>query len=152
MPKEEERHRAHLRMYVCMCVCDTRRGEGYERTCFRQRRAKEKERRRGGGGDSGSDRVGIEHVLRRSSFSIRVISSLGLPWTPLPSRPDTFSSASSSYTRSTLIPRLLPRCPYAKCIYVLCKASNRRWPRQPDAHCVINTDALVVPLTPQLLL
>lgn len=42
--------------------------------------------------------------------------------------------------------RLLPRRPYAKCIYVLCKASNRRWPREPDAHCVINTDALVVPL------
>lgn len=40
------------------------------------------------------------------------------------------------------------RHPYAKCIYVLCKASNRRWPREPDAQCVINTDALVVSFPP----
>lgn len=39
--------------------------------------------------------------------------------------------------------RILPRHPCRKCIYVLCKASNRRWPREPDARRVINTDALV---------
>lgn len=39
------------------------------------------------------------------------------------------------------------RYPDAKCIYVLCKTSNRRWPREPDAYCVINTDALVVSLS-----
>lgn len=44
--------------------------------------------------------------------------------------------------------RLPSRRPNAKCIYVLCKASNRRWPREPDAQCVINTDALVVPFPP----
>lgn len=44
--------------------------------------------------------------------------------------------------------RLPSRHPYAKCIYVLCKASNRRWPREPDAQCVINTDALVVSFPP----
>lgn len=40
--------------------------------------------------------------------------------------------------------RILPRRPYRKCIYVLCKAGNRRWPREPDARRVINTDALVL--------
>lgn len=57
-----------------------------------------------------------------------------------------------SYTSSDLpkvsSARLPSRRLYAKCIYVLCKASNRRWPREPDAQCVINTDALVVPFPP----
>jgi hypothetical protein len=44
-----------------------------------RKRERERERGRGGGGDSGSDRVGIEHVLRRSSFSIRASSSLSAP-------------------------------------------------------------------------
>lgn len=65
----------------------------------------------------------------------------------------TFSSAPPpSYTSSDLpkvsSARLPSRRLYAKCIYVLCKASNRRWPREPDAQCVINTDALVVPFPP----
>lgn len=67
-----------------------------------------------------------------------------------PSR--TFSTVPSSYTSSDLTKvssaRLPSRRPYAKCIYVLCKASNRRWPREPDAQCVINTDALVVSFPP----
>lgn len=72
----------------------------------------------------------------------------------LPTTPSSrmFSSAPSSYTSSDLTKvssaRLLSRRPYTKCIYVLCKASNRRWPREPDAQCVINTDALVVPFPP----
>lgn len=110
------------------------------------KRKRKRKRGRSGGGDSGSDRVGIEHVLRRSSFSIRARSS------SLPSSPPYYFSASSSYTSSDLtkvsLARLPFRRPYAKCIYVLCKASNRRWPREPDAQCVINTDALVVPFPP----
>lgn len=46
--------------------------------------------------------------------------------------------------------RILPRHPYRKCIYVLCKAGNRRWPREPDARRVINTDALVLSLSSTL--
>lgn len=104
MPEEEERQRAYSRVYVC--VCDTRKGEGYERTCFRQRRAKEKDRER-------------ERKRWRRRFRFRPSGNRTrsppflvfdprhiLPWPPLPSRPNTFSSASSSYTRSTLIPRL----------------------------------------------
>lgn len=51
-----------------------------------------------------------------------------------------------SLPRSSPLPSfcILPRHPYRKCIYVLCKAGNRRWPREPDARRVINTDALVL--------
>lgn len=47
----------------------------------RQAKEKEREKERSGGGDSGSNRVGIKHVLRRSSFSIRARSS-SLPSSP----------------------------------------------------------------------
>lgn len=144
LPRGDERENERKRLFKC--------GREREGRDPRRTRAKEKERERGrsGGGDSGSDRVGIEHVLRRSSFSIRARSS-SLPSLHLSY---TFSSAppSPSYTSSDLpkvsSARLPSRRLYAKCIYVLCKASNRRWPREPDAQCVINTDALVVPFPP----
>lgn len=50
----------------------------------------------------------------------------------------------SSFFLAPTFFRILPRRPYRKCIYVLCKAGNRRWPREPDARRVINTDALVL--------
>lgn len=100
----------------------------------------------------------MEHVPRRSSFSIRARSSL--PPSRLPAGRDQRFSSSLPYASPALAPsfpyppapppflgstffRVLPRHPYRKCIYVLCKAGNRRWPREPDARHVINTDALV---------
>lgn len=85
LPRGDEREkrkgeRGRKRENVCSNVRSSKRN-ARERE-LRRRRAKEKERGRGGGGDSGSDRVGIEHVLRRSSFSIRARSSI-LPF-PLP--------------------------------------------------------------------
>lgn len=68
---------------------------------------------------------------------------------PLPLVPIRYP-ASSSYARSVLVgsSSIPPRSrPYAKCICVLCKTSDRRWPREPDAHRVINTD---VPRYPSL--
>lgn len=89
----------------------------------------------------------MEHVLRRSSFSIHARSSR------LPLQPFRPSSSSLPYTSPAFIllcrsspptsSRILPRHPCRKCIYVLCKVSTRRWPREPDARRVINTDALV---------
>ena len=55
----------------------------------------------------------------------------------------TLCRLSSFFLAPTFL-RILPRRPYRKCIYVLCKAGNRRWPREPDARRVINTDALVL--------
>lgn len=85
LPRGDERGNERKRLFKCG---REREGRGPRRT-----RAKEKERERGrsGGGDSGSDRVGIEHVLRRSSFSIRARSS-SLPSLHLSY---TFSSAPS---------------------------------------------------------
>ena len=74
-------------------------------------------------------------VPRRSSFSIRVNHPLRLCL--------TLCRLSSFFLAPTFL-RILPRRPYRKCIYVLCKAGNRRWPREPDARRVINTDALVL--------
>lgn len=71
-----------------------------------------------------------------------------LPSTSLirsPPRPPSYTSSDLPKVSSARLPS---RRLYAKCIYVLCKASNRRWPREPDAQCVINTDALVVPFPP----
>lgn len=69
LPRGDERENERKRLFKC--------GREREGRDPRRTRAKEKERERGrsGGGDSGSDRVGIEHVLRRSSFSIRARSS-----------------------------------------------------------------------------
>ena len=111
----------------------------------------------------------MEHVPRRSSFSIRARSSrLPLSHQPYPSTlPYTspalllllllllllfllFSSLFRSSLSASIFFRILPRHPYRKCIYVLCKASNRRWPREPDARRVINTDALVPSLSSSL--
>lgn len=49
--------------------------------------------------------------------------------------------------RSSSRVSLPSRYPDAKCIYVLCKTSNRRWSRELDAYCVINTDVLAVSLS-----
>lgn len=58
---------------VRTCARVNERGTRERELC--RRRERERERGRSGEGDSGSDRVGIEHVLYRSSFSIRARSS-----------------------------------------------------------------------------
>ena len=93
----------------------------------------------------------MEHVPRRSSPFLAVPRFRSAPDPPAcPSRVNhplrlclTLCRLSSFFLAPTFL-RILPRRPYRKCIYVLCKAGNRRWPREPDARRVINTDALVL--------
>lgn len=69
--KDRERKNEGGREKTSVQTCARGRGTQRNESC----RKRERERERGGEGDSGSDRVGIEHVLRRSSFSIRARSS-----------------------------------------------------------------------------
>lgn len=95
--REKDRERESEGENVCSNVRASKR-DTRERE-LRSRRERERRRGRGGERDSGSDRVGIEHVLRRSSFSIRArFSSLSTLLPPLPS----LSFAPFSYTSSDL--------------------------------------------------
>lgn len=124
---------------------------------LRRRRAEEKERK-----EDAEEEIPVPTEWESNTFLAvpRFRSAPDPPSPPppyLPATPSyTFSTAPFSYALSDLSKvssaRLPSRRPYAKCIYVLCKASNRRWPREPDAQCVINTDALVVPFPPSSLL
>lgn len=108
--REREKERETEGENVCSNVRASERYTG-ERE-LRPRRERERRRgRRGEERDSGSDRVGIEHVLRRSSFSIRArfssLSTLLLPPPSSPSRPSlTLRRTSRLFGASSLSPSL----------------------------------------------
>lgn len=101
LPRGDEREKYRERESEGENVCSNVRASKRDTRERELRSRRERERRRGRGGerDSGSDRVGIEHVLRRSSFSIRArFSSLSTLLPPLPS----LAFAPFSYTSSDL--------------------------------------------------
>lgn len=138
------RKRGNVRPCVCVRVCEKNTrvrdfvGDESEKKNKKKEEAKEK--------------IPVPAKWESNTFSA-VPRFRSAPDPLFSSHPDMFTIASCSYTLPALIPRVsLPsRYPDAKCIYVLCKTSNRRWPREPDAHCIINTDALVVCLSCPLL-
>lgn len=139
------RTREKERENVCSIVRASERDTRERELCRKRERERERE-------EEAEKEIPVPTEWESNTFSAvpRFRSAPDPPPYLPPSR--TFSSAPSSYTWSDLTKvssvRLPSRHPYAKCIYVLCKASNRRWPREPDAQCVINTDALVVSFPP----
>lgn len=141
--KDRERKNEGEREKTSVQMCARGRGTQRNESCVENEKEREEEAEK---------EIPVPTEWESNTFSavLRFRSAPDPPFYLPPSR--TFSSAPSSYTSSDLTKvssvRLPSRRPYAKCIYVLCKASNRRWPREPDAQCVINTDALVVPFPP----
>lgn len=143
--KDRERENKGEREKTSVQSCARARGTRGNESCIENEKEKERE-------EEAEKEIPVPTEWESNTFSAvpRFRSAPDPPPYLSPSR--TFSSALSSYTSSDLTKvssvRLSSRYPYVKCIYVLCKASNRRWPREPDAQCVINTDALVVSFPP----